>query len=106
MKVTREQWEAKGRELFGDDQANWLFVCPMCGHEISIAKARAEHADDLPKLRARGFAIGQECIGRHLPERGCNWAAYGLFHGPLFVDGLASFDFAGKPFTSAKVGAS
>jgi hypothetical protein len=102
MKLTREEWEAKGRELFGEDQSKWRFVCPACGREASMASTRDDHVDALPRLRERNYRIEQECIGRHLPGVGCNWAAYGLFRGPLFVDGLACFDFAGKPFTASR----
>lgn len=104
MEISRETWEAKGHELFGPDQDNWAFVCPICGHEMSIAKARAEFAEHLPKLREGRYAIVQECIGRHVAGVGCDWASYGLFRGPLIVDGTTAFDFAGKPFTASKGG--
>ena len=102
--VTKEQWEKKGVELFGENQTKWRFVCPRCGKELSIESARVEFAEHLPMLREKRFSIEQECIGRYVPGVGCNWAAYGLFRGPLIVvDGeqnTASFDFAGKPFTA------
>lgn len=103
--ITEEVWNAKGRELFGDDQAKWRFVCPACGNVMSIEKAREELKDRLPALRAGKYAIEQECVGRHMPGVGCNWAAYGLLHGPLFVkreggNETPVFDFDGKPFTS------
>ncbi len=105
MNITEEQWRAKGRELFGDDQSNWIFVCPSCEGELSIVKARAVFAEHLPTLRARGFRIEQECIGRYVPGAGCDWCAYGLLSGPVYVDKMPIFDFAGKPFTGGAVAA-
>lgn len=59
----------------------------------------------LPRLRAAKLAVESECIGRAVPGKGCDWAAFGLFSGPLFVlresgAEAAIFDFAGKPFTA------
>ena len=100
MTVTKAEWEAEGEELFGPDKEGWIFVCPQCGSEMSIARARAE----FPALKGSGWNPSSECIGRYLPGVGCDWAAYGLFRGPLFVDigdgsEVSAFDFAGKPFT-------
>jgi len=104
MSVSVEAWEAKGRELFGEDKLKWRFVCPACGHEMSGERVRTDFTEHMEKLRASDYRIESECIGRHLPGVGCNWCAYGLFRGPvLVVDGgkeIAVFDFAGKPFTS------
>lgn len=103
--ITKAEWEAKGKELFGEDRANWAFVCPSCGNAMSIARARAE----FPALKGRGWQPESECIGRYLPDVGCDWCSYGLFKGPLIVDTgdpvgeVAVFDFAGKPFTEKQV---
>jgi hypothetical protein len=101
MKYTRAEWEAKGRELFGEEQEKWSFACPTCKRVSSIASVRAEFADQLPLLRAREYSVYQECIGRHLPGVGCDWAAYGLFRGPSFVDDTPVFDFAEPPAADA-----
>jgi hypothetical protein len=105
MKLTLEQWEAKGRELFGDDKSKWRFVCPSCGNVMSIEKAKAEFT----MLQGRGWRPEAECVGRYLDDVGCDWAAYGLFRGPLIVkvDGddimeIFAFDFDGKPFTGGE----
>lgn len=70
------------------------FVCPSCGLTSSPNDFKALGVD--PERAAK------ECIGRHDPERGCDWAAYGLFRGPEFVlhaDGSESpvFAFAEVP---------
>jgi hypothetical protein len=101
MTISQADWEAKGRELFGNDKAAWRFHCPACHDELSMAEAREKY----PELKGCGWSPGQECIGRHTDKVDCDWAAYGLFRGPLIIvandDGreVAMFDFAGKPFT-------
>jgi predicted RNA-binding Zn-ribbon protein involved in translation (DUF1610 family) len=50
--LTREQWEAKGAELFGDDREAWRFVCPTCGNVASIELARKQW----PELEGRGWS--------------------------------------------------
>jgi hypothetical protein len=106
VKVTEAVWRAKGEELFGADEVRWEFVCPTCGKVMSIEKARALPAEQLATLRAGKWSPYQECVGRYVPSLGCNWAAYGLFSGPVFVerDGGGKltpvFDFGGKPFTT------
>lgn len=104
--ITRSVWETKGAELFGDNKADWRFVCPVCGNAASIATAR----ESFPELKGRGWRPTQECLGRYTPAIDCDWCAYGLFRGPLFVIApgengetevtIPIFDFEGKPFTS------
>jgi hypothetical protein len=82
--MTEEEWRALGERLFGADLACWRFRCPTCGVVMSIDMARSFSDDEKERLRGR-WSIEQECIGRYLPGRGCNWCAYGLFRGPHFV---------------------
>ena len=98
--VSKDAWDAKGQELFGEDMEDWQFVCPTCGLVQSIARAKKEW----PQLKDRNWNVTSECVGRYTKDVGCDWAAYGLFRGPLFVelnngDEIAAFDFVGKPFT-------
>lgn len=77
--------EMKAR--FGPDPMNWAFQCPNCG---DIAKV-----GEFVGLKVGSDRAGRECIGRHLGAldktlprgkyrgRGCDWAAYGLFRGPV-----------------------
>lgn len=102
--VTEAEWGAKGQDLFGPNQENWQFQCPACGHVMSIAIVNEKYAEHLPAFREHKFAIECECIGRAVPSLGCDWCAYGLFRGPLFVkrdsgNETPCFDFAGLPFT-------
>ncbi len=82
-KLTQAELMAEAKALFGDDVKTYAFECPRCGDVASIG-------DFLDASLDAGRA-GQECIGRQLGalvkgaptnKRGCDWAAYGLFHGP------------------------
>lgn len=104
MKISQAEWEAKGRELFGEDKCNWRFVCPKCGDERSLNEVKERY----PELKGRGWSPGTECLGRYADDVDCDWASYGLFRGPLIViateDGseVPYFDFSGKPFTGGR----
>lgn len=103
VKRTQEEFEAELLRVFGEDRATWAFVCPSCGDQASVQDF-LDAADKLglDRNETAGRA-GQECIGRTVgDERGCNWAAYGLFRGPEFVvlpDGreIASFPIGVAP---------
>lgn len=104
--IKHKDWLAEACRLFGNDMANWVFVCPVCEHEASCG--------DFTKVGGKHSYAPQECIGRHLPkdkrrsaltESGpgpCTYAGYGLFQlAPvtvLFPDGETrkAFEF-GKP---------
>ena len=103
--ITVEEWEAKGNELFGTDRRAWRFQCPVCGHACSINEA----AEAFPEAKGKGWRPSTECIGRYTDAVDCDWCAYGLFQGPLFVEvpdrperPVACFDFEGLPFTGAE----
>lgn len=82
-KLTQAELTAEARERFGDDPRKYAFECPRCGDVAMVGDFVAAGA---------GERSGQECIGRVLGAlkkdvkpykgRGCDWAAYGLFHGP------------------------
>lgn len=85
MKLTQEELVAECRRRFGDDPANWAFVCPNCGDVATLA----DHPGGSDKL-------GQECVGGGYP-RGCDWTAYGLLGGPWTIempDGTLARSFA------------
>lgn len=104
---TQAELVDEARRRFGDDPNDWAFKCPSCA---DVATAR-----DFKAAGAEPERVGQECIGRHRgalsgpptndggrarAERGCDWAAYGLFRGPWFItqpDGreVAAFELAG-----------
>jgi hypothetical protein len=100
VKRTQDELAAALTERFGPDPTAWAFICPSCG---DVARS----GDFKEAMTARGVdgygsdRLGQECIGRWVEGRGCDWAAYGLFRGPEFVimsDGreVASFPIAPK----------
>jgi hypothetical protein len=99
-KLTQDELMAEAVRRFGNDPLDFAFTCPNCGDTATIRDFPADQCD----------RAGQECIGRHLgalkgppgtdgkgeAERGCNWAAYGLFHGPweiVMPDGRSSWGF-------------
>ena len=101
--VSQERWVEVGTKLFGENREEWVFVCPKCGKEMSVARAKREFPDI---WFGKGWSPMDECIGRYVDGFGCDLAAaYGLFRGPLFVIAtnnekrIAMFDFAGRPLT-------
>lgn len=118
VEITQDEMVATLRERFGDDPMRWAFKCPHCG-DIATGKHFREALAANPRTRRDGTrltasdVLGQECIGRltgaldkrrgELYEgRGCDWAAYGLFHIGITVvtaDGrkLRAFPIAPAP---------
>lgn len=98
-KLTQAELTAEARERFGDDPRTYAFQCPHCD-DIATIQEFIDAGD--------GARSGQECIGRLLGAlkkdaqpykgRGCDWAAYGLFHGPWEIVMPAE---DGKPERSA-----
>ena len=102
-RVTQDELHAEMERRFGPDPKRWAFICPSC-KDVACAQDFID-ADRDPNR------VGQECIGRSLgalnceqPKggykgRGCDWCAYGLFRGPMFVvtpngNEIASFRIA------------
>lgn len=80
--ITLEEWETKGKKLYGEDYANWKFVCPACGHISSVqefidlgANANSSYTNCIGRINGKG-EDGLKGIDNGY---GCNWAAYGLF---------------------------
>lgn len=65
-RMSKQEWLAKGKELFGDDPKVWRFKCACCGHVQTIG--------DFIKLRDLGLWEGDaqtayhSCIGRYDPR--------------------------------------
>lgn len=66
-RMSKEDWLAQGRELFGDDPRQWKFKCACCGHVQTIA--------DFIELQDLGLWHGidaqvayHSCIGRYDPR--------------------------------------
>lgn len=89
---TQAEWLSEMKQRFASsDEA--AFVCPRCGGVQTLADFKERGLDP-----QRAYS---DCIGRYLPEQGCDWAAYGLLgtlgKGRLVVAGereLEVFDFA------------
>lgn len=82
--LTKEEWLARGKHLFGEDITKWRFVCPGCGHIQSV--------EDFRQYKERGAqpdSARKECIGRYYGGRSwafgkagspCDYAGYGLMN--------------------------
>lgn len=86
-KLTQAELLSEAMARFGDDPMKFAFQCPSCGDVATIAEFKDAGDADV---------AGQMCIGRVLgpldrprnrtrtkfKDRGCDWAAFGLFRGP------------------------
>lgn len=100
IKMTEEEWYAKGEEFFGTDKMKWRFVCPSCGHVTSV--------QDYKDAGAPQEAVAFSCVGRwtegkqaFVKGKGpCNYAGHGLIKlNPIQItnesgETLRVFDFA------------
>jgi len=104
--MTPEEWEAKGKQLFGEDKMTWKFKCPLCHYVIST--------QDYNEAGAKESQVAFNCIGRYrkgskkaiftenLKGNGpCDYTGGGLFNfNPVeIVDegkSIFLFDFAGN----------
>lgn len=66
IKITKEKWLERGRELFGEDPLKWQFVCPMCGH-IQTPEDFRQFKDRSAKPEYAYF----NCIGRFTDGKSC-----------------------------------
>jgi hypothetical protein len=89
-KLTKQDWQKLGTELFGDRWSKWKFQCVKCGHIQSGEdfKALGMEPNEIQKY------IGFSCIGRFNKKVGCDWTLGGLFtiH-TAEVDGQPIFEF-------------
>jgi len=79
--MTRDAWEQRGRDLWGDDKREWLFECPVCKHVAS--------ANDYQRAGAPPGAVAFSCLGRWIEgakaafeasgKGPCTYAGGGLF---------------------------
>ena len=103
IQMTKDEWLAKGKQLFGENTDEWKFVCPGCGHIQAI--------EDFRQYKEQGATPNSatiECIGRYssgrkwlsnLLSQPCDYAGYGLLNiCPIEVIGedkpIYSFAFA------------
>lgn len=99
---TQERFLSTLRERFGKRARDWAFICPNCGDVATGTDFKAALKAH-PHTRRDGEPVipsdimGQQCIGRILGActgvthtaytgRGCDWAAGGLFSGPIYVE--------------------
>lgn len=70
--MTCDEWRVEAIRRFGDDEMQWRFKCPSCGHVAST--------EDYQAAGAKSSHVGFSCIGRFLPK--CNEAFSGEGSGP------------------------
>jgi hypothetical protein len=85
--MTKEEWVARGKQLFGDDLMKWRFVCPGCGHIQAV--------EDFRQYKEQGAKPDDatcKCIGRfsggvswantdfRKAKGPCDYTGYGLFN--------------------------
>lgn len=63
-RISKDDWFAKGRELFGDDPKLWRFKCACCGHVQTIG--------DFIQLRDLELWDGDARIAYHSCIGGCD----------------------------------
>lgn len=88
--MTKEEWEARGTELFGPDQMTWRFVCPSCGNVQSVEGFKAFRDQGVQPSTAYFSCIGRwdghmdnDAFGGKSP---CNYAGGGLLRiNPVLV---------------------
>lgn len=71
MEYTIDQWRREAEARFGPCVEDYKFICPRCGR-VNVGwefKEAGAEADD----------TAQCCIGRFTADKGCDWAAFGLF---------------------------
>lgn len=101
-RLDRDEWLARGRELYGEDMRQWKFRCVACGHVQSHELAVARN----PDIGDTSGWIAFACEGRHDSSVGCDWTLGGLFqiHELEVVDGerrTPCFEFADDPETGS-----
>ena len=105
IKMTHEEYMAKGKELFGDDMMKWKFKCPACGHVQTPGCFRKYKEQGANPNDAYFNCIGRFSGGEWLGRKGestspCNYTSGGfLTISPIEVelpggDTVRAFDFA------------
>lgn len=81
--MTLSEWEAEGKRRFGDEQLDWKFKCPACGHIQSMREFKDARLE--PQLAYLN------CASRHGlgGKADCKWTIGGLLSlgGQYVIDG-------------------
>lgn len=75
-----QEWNAKGKELYGEDTLKWEFRCPSCKKVHSFESLKEQIKKGIPSQR---FGILKHGDTVHIEDAcyqpDCNWVANGLF---------------------------
>ncbi|WP_028590337.1 VVA0879 family protein [Paenibacillus massiliensis] len=70
IKQPLTEWKTEAIARFGSDPSKWAFICPKCGN--------VQTAADFGDIEDGANKVYQACVGRHVENKGCDWAAYGF----------------------------
>lgn len=82
VRLTKEEWLEKGRQLFGPDMMMWRFVCPACKNVASVGDFQQYKGQGATPDSATHVCIGRFDGHRHVDMgagQPCNYSGYGLF---------------------------
>lgn len=71
--IPHAEWLADLKSKYGDDQNQWRFKCPSCGW----IQCKQDFID--AGIELSGDQHMNNCIGRWVSDRGCDWSLGGLF---------------------------
>ncbi|MFD2116382.1 VVA0879 family protein [Paenibacillus yanchengensis] len=74
IKQTLDEWRNEAMERFGEKTSQWKFTCPRCQN----SQSPQDFVDaGIAQQEAANMSY-QQCIGRKVTGKGCDWVAYGL----------------------------
>lgn len=92
--MTKKQFYEKARKIYGNNPLHWVFVCPWCKFEQSVASIRESINLNGYHLSMRYGKItkqNKEKLDPQIPQEclspDCNYASYGLFGGDVEIEG-------------------
>lgn len=85
--MTLKEWRAEATRTFGEDEGNWSFRCPICGHIQSAYSIIVAGYGDPNRAYKQCYGQGTRDDKGLAEKQGkpkgakadCDWKAYGLF---------------------------
>lgn len=92
--MTRDEFNKKATELYGENVKDWIFICPWCKTKQSFNSLMKEiETEGFHKSQRYGIITNQNIskLQPHIEQEclspTCNFASYGLISGDLEIDG-------------------
>lgn len=97
QKLSREQWNLLGEDLYGPDKDDWTFACPLCGNTQSVKTVMDNNPYPHPGMLQDKVHVGIDDVRRWInvdcvsiidPGVGCQWArgAIDEYYGYIVLD--------------------